>query len=49
MKSVSRLKGITIDGFGGVCGRSSGGDVISAGSAWIFVTYREGHGDGIEC
>jgi hypothetical protein len=42
MKSVSRLKGMMIDWFGGVSGRSAGWDVISAGSTWTFATYQEG-------
>ncbi len=39
---------MTIDGFGGVSGRSAGRDVISAGPAWTFATYQEGHSDETE-
>jgi len=33
---------MTIEGFGGVSGRSAGGDVISAGSAWTLQLTRRG-------
>lgn len=47
MKSVSRLKGITTDGFGGVSGRSREGPSLARVSLDL-ATYREGRGDGTQ-
>ena len=46
MKSWSGLKGMRIDGFGGVSDRTVGRAVSSAGSAWTLATYQEVDGSG---